>query len=56
MFTVPLPRARPQYCLQRHTLLLRGYLATVVNKRHIAYSMHVTILLFLAIRLTFYQL
>jgi hypothetical protein len=37
MFTVP------PYCLRRHTLLLHGCLATVVNKRHIAYSMHVTI-------------
>jgi hypothetical protein len=44
MFTVPLPSARPPYCLRRHTLLLHGCLATVVNKRHIAYSMHVTIL------------
>jgi hypothetical protein len=35
MFTVP------PYCLRRHTLLLHGRLATVVNKRHIAYSMHV---------------
>jgi hypothetical protein len=43
MFTVTLPRARPPYCLRRHTLLLRGCLATVVNKRHIAYSMHVTV-------------
>jgi hypothetical protein len=45
MFTVTLPRARPRYCLRRHTLLLHGRLATVVNKRHIAYSMHVTIML-----------
>jgi hypothetical protein len=36
------PRARPPYCLRRHTLLLRGFLAIVVTKRHIAYSMHVT--------------
>jgi hypothetical protein len=44
MFTVTLPRARLPYCLRRHTLLLHGCLATVVNKRHIAYSMHFTIL------------
>jgi hypothetical protein len=43
MFTVTLPRARPPYCLRRHTLLLHGCLATVVNKRHISYSMHVTL-------------
>jgi hypothetical protein len=45
MFTVTLPRARPPYCLRRHTLLLHGCLATVVHKRHIAYSMHVTVYL-----------
>jgi hypothetical protein len=43
MFTVPLLRSRPPYCLRRHTLLLRGCPATVVNKRHIPYSMHVTV-------------
>jgi hypothetical protein len=43
IFIVPLPRAGPPYCLRRHTLLLHGCLATVVNKRHIAYSMHVTL-------------
>jgi hypothetical protein len=54
VFTVPLVHARPSpsdgckqtpYCLQhaRHSLLWRGRLATVVNKPHIAYSMHVTI-------------
>jgi hypothetical protein len=37
MFTVP------PYCLRRHTLLLPGCLATVVHKRYIAYSMHVTV-------------
>jgi hypothetical protein len=35
-----LPRTRPPYCLRRDTILLRGCLATVVNKRHIAYSMY----------------
>jgi hypothetical protein len=43
VFTVLPLRARPPYCLQRHTHLLHGCLATVVNKRYIAYSMHVTI-------------
>jgi hypothetical protein len=43
IFTVPLPLARPPCCLRRHTLLSHGCLANVVNKRHIAYSMHVTI-------------
>jgi hypothetical protein len=46
MITVPLPCARPPYCLWRHTLLLRGCLATVVNKRHIAYTMHVTLCIY----------
>jgi hypothetical protein len=42
---LPLHTRQP-YCLQRarHTLLLRGCLATVVDKRHIAYSMHITVL------------
>jgi hypothetical protein len=50
VLTVPLLRAHPLpsdcsvILVTRHTLLLTGRLATVVNKHHIAYSMHVTIL------------
>jgi hypothetical protein len=47
VFTVPLLRAPPlpiNCCvilITGHTLLLRGSLTTVVNKRHIACSVHV---------------
>jgi hypothetical protein len=47
---VCLPRARPPYCLRHvcHIVYVTLYcclvaIATVVHKRHIAYSMHVTI-------------
>jgi hypothetical protein len=43
VFTVMLPCARPPCCF-RHSLLFWGCIATVVSKRHIAYSMHVTLL------------
>jgi hypothetical protein len=39
----PLPSNCCVILATRHTLLLRGRLATVVNKHHIAYSMHVTL-------------
>jgi hypothetical protein len=54
VFTVRLLRARPPYCLRhvRHIVYVTLYcclvaIATVVHKRHIAYSMHVTIFVWL---------
>jgi hypothetical protein len=50
VFTVRQLRARPPYCLRhvRHIVYVTLYcclvaIAAVVHKRHIAYSMHVTI-------------